>query len=316
MIWLTWRQHRWEAALTATLVAGVAVALVVQGLRAAALAAELGLTTCSDNAIAFGGCGPAFLQFDREFGWMRAASFAFILLPTLAAPFLGAPLVAREYELRTSLLVWAQGVTRGRWLTTKVLLFAAVLAIGALLLAAVGPIAQQIWRTPPRWHESFEWTAPVLLGSTLFALALGVFCGALTRRVLGAMLVALVLVALARIGVTSQLRPNYLPPLVATAHRDIPTDAWILGTRYVDANGYDVPIDRLIEVNNDFFRSGSQRLYANSDDFFAERGLFFQGRYHPRERNALFQLIELGVHGVLAIALFGASLWLVRKRPA
>ena len=52
------------------------------------------------------------------------------LLPALIGAFVGAPLVAREFETGTWRLASTQAVPRGRWLTVKILL----LGLGILLL--------------------------------------------------------------------------------------------------------------------------------------------------------------------------------------
>lgn len=316
MTWLTWRQHRWEALITAALVTIIAAVNVVQGSRAAGVSADLGISACLGGFLP-PSCSAAFERFDREFGWMKAFPAVFFALPALVAPFLGAPLVSREHEFRTSLFVWAQGVTRRRWLVTKTLMFAGALAAAAILLATVATVAQQAWSyRPMRWHDALDWTLPVMLSTTLFALALGIFCGTVTRRVLGAMLLALALVAVVRIGVASQVRPQYLAPIVATSRHAIPADAWILSSHYVDAEGTVVPIDRIIQLSNEFFRSGANRSFAESDEYFVERGVFFRATYQPKERNEPYQLIEGGLYSALTAALFAASLWLVRRRPA
>jgi hypothetical protein len=317
MIWLTYRQHRAEALVAAVLLALVGLVGVVEGLRAPAVAASLGLP-CGTGSILPGTCQGPLDQFRREFGWLSPTlPFLFILLPALVGPFLGAPLVAREHEFRTSLLVWSQGVTRTRWLATELLLFGTALLAGAILLAAVAQVAEPaVSVTPMIWYQRIEWSFPVMVGTALFALALGVFAGALTRRVLAAMLIALVAVGLARAGVVTQLRPALVAPIVTSSRRTIPPDAWIVSSGYVDADGRAVPIERLIAANNEFFRSGSQRSY-NSDDYLAEKqGLYFRAAYQPKEREGIIETAELGLYVSIALALVAASLWLVRRRPA
>jgi MFS family permease len=61
-----------------------------------------------------------------------------LALPLLLGAPVGAPLVAREVEQRTHLLVWTQSITRMRWLSVKLtLVLGAGLLAGLLIFAAV-----------------------------------------------------------------------------------------------------------------------------------------------------------------------------------
>ena len=70
------------------------------------------------------------------------------LLPVLIGMFAGAPLVARELEGRTFRYAWTQGVSRRRWLTTKVLLLGAVI----VLLSAASAGVHLWWFAPSPPH--------------------------------------------------------------------------------------------------------------------------------------------------------------------
>jgi len=96
-------------------------------------------------------------------------------VPLLFGLFWGAPLVAKELEEGTQDLVWVQGVTRRRWMTSNVswTLIAAVLW-GAAMSALVS-----WWRGPEdilkggRFGVSFDITGLVPVAYTVFAVALG-----------------------------------------------------------------------------------------------------------------------------------------------
>src|SRR5260370_36170145 len=95
----------------------------------------------------------------------------------------GAPLVAREYEQRTNLLVWLQSISRTRWLSVKlVLVLGTGLVVGGALLVGLSwwysPFSPLIGSFNP---VAFDFSGPELLASTVLALALGIFAGALTR---------------------------------------------------------------------------------------------------------------------------------------
>ena len=105
MIWLTWRQFRFPAA-------------VVFG----ALAVLARARCCSRSA-----CPRPAIRRCRVFSNERDevavytfATIAMLVAPAVIGMFWGAPLVARELEAGTHRLIWNQSVTRTRWLVTKV----------------------------------------------------------------------------------------------------------------------------------------------------------------------------------------------------
>ncbi|WP_066374318.1 ABC transporter permease subunit [Herbidospora mongoliensis] len=121
-----------------------------------------------------------FVTAERLYPGIRGISASlFAYLPLVMGVFLGAPLLSREYERGTHQFAWTQSVTRSRWLAPQVIT-AAVLG-----LATTGLVTGLIWwslRTLP--HEltgllPFTWT--------LFAVALGTFWSAVTRRTTVAM---------------------------------------------------------------------------------------------------------------------------------
>jgi len=118
MIWLTWRQFRFPAAV----VIGAAVLLALALLT-------VGAPTAGDQALEV---------FANELMQVRVFTFATIamlVLPAVIGMFWGAPLVARELETGTHRLIWNQSVTRTRWLVTK------LLVMGVTVAAVTGALA-------------------------------------------------------------------------------------------------------------------------------------------------------------------------------
>ena len=108
----------------------------------------------------------------------------------LVGMFWGAPLVAREIEHGTHRLVWTQGVSRLRWATTKI----GLISIAVLVITAIYAGMLTWWITPviqtsgQRFNYIFfDIHGIVVFGYVVFALALGVFAGAVTGRLLPAM---------------------------------------------------------------------------------------------------------------------------------
>ncbi|PRX66310.1 hypothetical protein B0I32_106450 [Nonomuraea fuscirosea] len=94
----------------------------------------------------------------------------------------GAPLIAREFEAGTHQLAWTQSLSRGRWLAAVL----AVAAAGALTATAVLTL-MLTWALPDAGGDPMAWPyyeshGPLPFGRSLFALALGVALGAVTRH--------------------------------------------------------------------------------------------------------------------------------------
>ena len=112
-----WLQSRTQTLATLAVLAALAIVAAVTGIRLSHLYDSL-VAPCA----ATGDCGLATGQFRAHYNWLQNG-FELILrlAPAIVGIFWGAPLLARELETGTYRLVWTQGVTRSRWLTTKLL---------------------------------------------------------------------------------------------------------------------------------------------------------------------------------------------------
>jgi hypothetical protein len=234
-----------------------------------------------------------------------------LALPLLLGALVGAPLVTREVEQRTHLLIWTQSIPRMRWLTAKL-----ALVLGAGLLAAGALLAVLSW-----WHSpvaqisgSFEasvydTSGPVWVGTALLALVLGIFAGALTRRTVAAIFLTLVLFLAIRAPVEVWGRPNFETPLTVTYAIDqqhppaLSNQDWIVSQGFIDAQG-----NRSTNFRGNCTRDESPThcLQANG-----VRANYIA--YQPGDRFWTFQWIETGIYvGFSLLALF-AAVWLVRR---
>jgi hypothetical protein len=212
MIWLTWRQHRIEGLGTA-----LVVALVVGAVGSLVVAAQPLLEQIRHVCpiVADDSCGRALIAFQSRFGvFQQPLYLAFLVLPALPGFFIGAPLLAREFEQGTDQMVWTQGITRRRWLLVKL----AVLASATAVMAGIVAVAGQEWSTSVPDNSYSQWFAfdvqgPELVAYTLFAFALGVAAGAAIGRTVPAMAAALVVFVGARAAVQLFARRNFLPPV-------------------------------------------------------------------------------------------------------
>jgi hypothetical protein len=195
MLWVAWRQHRAQAIGAAAVAAVTAIYAVAVGFVIRDAAVDSGLVDCLAGG---GACDLLAMEllrrFDRTVGLLNFS----IWLPLLVGAFCGAPLVARELERGTHLLAWTQGVTRGRWLLTRVAVAAAGIVVSMTVLAAgigwlhreyYGRLGMPMSLSTSRFdlHD----LTPAALALATFAI--GVMAGVLLRRPLPAMAVTLAL---------------------------------------------------------------------------------------------------------------------------
>jgi hypothetical protein len=222
MTWLTWRQHRWEVAAALALLLAFGGAVVLITIAGSELVSEIARSCQPDShGVVENACG----AFQNQFGDSYQIKWWWIVVsgtvaPVLVGMFVGAPMIAREVENGTQLLIWTQGITRRRWFLSRCGLVAAGATVGAaaLALAAQGWFSVQHAVGSPlnisQW-DGFEIGAPVVIAYTLFALTLGVAAGAAIRRTVPAMAATLVAFIGARVAIALLARPNYVPPLTA-----------------------------------------------------------------------------------------------------
>ncbi|HEV2236705.1 MAG TPA: hypothetical protein VGR57_08605, partial [Ktedonobacterales bacterium] len=299
------------------------VYLLITGLAMAHTLQDSGLGAClaqHPNG-ASGPCGFLAHQFLNQYGPFIPFAAALLLLPILLGVMVGAPLVAREYEGRTRLLVWMQSVTRTRWVTVTL-----ALVVGAGLLAAGVLFALLNWWYYPfdlligKFNEvTFDFTGPVFLASSLMALAIGIAVGALTRRTVLAIFLTLALLVAIRMVVEYNLRPNYQPQVVLTwpfAQGDNPgsldqdhppitlgREDWQIGSGYLDAQGNRT--------------NGIRCTSAAQSPLQCAQAAGYRGNYlayQPASRFWTFQWIETGVYLAISALALGLTVWWVRKR--
>jgi hypothetical protein len=311
MTWLTWRQHRWDAAsaLVLLLVLGAVVLRITIG--GGGLLAGIA-RYCQANSRGFvpATCGSLPAQyattFQLQWWWIVVAG---TVIPIFVGMFVGAPMVSREVENGTHLLIWAQGITRRRWFLSGLGLLALGAVVGAALLSAVDQGWFDMQRSlgtagPLSLWDGFEIGPPVVIAYTLFALALGAAAGAAIRRTVPAMAVTLVAFIAARVAVALLARPFYLPPLTARANFTAsqlgtsfgpglpdPSSDWLVGPNVLtDAAGHAIP--------DGGFCVGGSGCYSK---------VFGIQHYQPAYRFWLFQGIEAAIFVVLALVLFALA---------
>ena len=212
MIWLTWRQHRLEgliAALLVVVVAGLVGSLVVAAQPLLEQIKHVCPIVVDDS------CGRALTAFNARFGmFQQPLNLAFVVLPALSGMFIGAPLLAREFEQGTDEMVWTQGITRRKWLFIKV----AILGSATIAMAGILAVAGHEWSTAVPADSYNQWFAfdvqgPEFVAYALFSFALGVAAGAAIGRTVPAMAVVLVGFLAVRAAIELFVRRNFIPPV-------------------------------------------------------------------------------------------------------
>ncbi|MFI7702109.1 ABC transporter permease [Nonomuraea sp. NPDC049480] len=346
MIWLTWRQLRGSAAMLAAVLVILTVALALTG---PGLASDYsaGIATCAqDNS-----CGRFY---DRFFGGYDtpfvAVSLVVLLLPAVVGLFWGAPLITRELEAGTHLMVWNQSITRGRWLAVKLGLTGLV----AMAAACLCGLAVTWWSDPldKSAPDSLALMAPLVFGArgiapigyAAFAFVLGVTVGMLVRRTLPAMALTLAIFAAIQLAMPLLVRPHLMPPVTSASelgpanvdgigiNRDVGgvvrvtlrsavpghAGAWVLSSTLVDPSGRTISgSDGGAPVQISTTSGPCAPGATGMDSCIGEinrLGYRQQATYQPLERFWPFQWIETGIYALLTLGLTWLSFWWIRRR--
>jgi hypothetical protein len=315
MAWVTWRQHRSQLLATAGLVVALAAAAVATHLPIDGAYGRDALAECLPPAPR-SGCDLIVRHFEGQFDSWATAARGLAALPLLAGLFVGAPLLAREFEHGTHRFAWTQSLTRPWWLLSKTVLLAGAAAVAAAAASAVvmwwrGPFDALEGRIAP---TGFDIEGVVVPAYALFALALGVLAGLVFRRTVPAMTATLVAYAAVRLAVLKFLRPHYLAPLhVSIAGTDAPAQpgGWILSDTLVDAAGRQITAAR-----ENLAVLHAQQAGIDPHSYILTLGWKRLLSYQPAGRFWTFQLIEAGLFAALAAAIVLTTLWLVRRTPS
>jgi hypothetical protein len=341
MTWLTWRQYRAQAAVAALVLAVFATVLLVTGFQMAAQWHTL-LAGCTASRT----CA-SLQEGGTSLGSVLGHDLAILslLAPVLFGVLVGAPLVAHEFEARTSDFAWAQSITRTRWLAVKV---------GWVLLAAAvwgGAIAVLVtWWSGPRnaafanafQANYFDQQGLVPVAYSVFATALGIAAGAVLRRTLPAIAIVIGGFIGMRLWISQDLRMHFMAPVTTyysvTGNFNPTAGSAILNGGLVDKAGQVVTgsSGNVMTVMIDGAPSTSlpaacQRLIPASANgpngpsgatLNAVYGCLQKAgyrqfiSYQPISRWWAFQGIETGIYLAVAAALIAITFYAVRRRDA
>jgi hypothetical protein len=240
-------------------------------------------------------------------------------LPALAGTFIGAPLLAGEFENGTHRLAWTQGVTRMGWLVAKLtLLFLPVLGAAAVLGILEVKLVDAMGSHGSHWGF-FDQQAPVIIASSAFALALGAAAGAVLGRSVPAIAVALIGFSATRFAMATSVRAYYMSPKLFTTHDPNALNGSLGGDptvllvnyrpEYHDAAGRALTYS---QVNDQLAHAGNQ----SAANYFTDHGITLWQYYQPGDRFWTFQAIETTILIVAALLLLGVTAYWVARRAS
>jgi hypothetical protein len=300
--WVAWRLQRTETLVTLGILVLLAAFLVPTGLQMANAYHQDGLAGCLSANIG-PTCGAELGGFRARFQSLIDLSNWFTLVPGLIGVLLAAPFIV-DLERGTHRLAWTQSITRGRWLLGKigVAVAAACVAAGVLILLF------SWWRSPSIHLDgrlengNYDTAGAVVLGYTVFALALALAVGAIWRRTAASLTVAFVGYFALRVFVDYALRDHLVAPLKASftgaeqpsylhnAHI-ISLDGFLHGRRVLGDGGF---------------------LFGSEQKFAAPRlsKTVFHVVYQPTSHYWPLQLTETALFvGVAAVLILFAAWW-------
>ncbi len=312
MTWVTWRQHRAALLAVTGALAAFAIALLISGLRLHSDFDRMHLAACTqyDDGI----CSRNADELIASVSTWTYPIFLLTFMPGVIGAFVGAPLLAREFETGSYRYTWTQGMGKTRWLASKMLLLALAIvvmtgAFSALIHWWDAPLATLESRMRPRSY--YEVDGLVFAARSLAAFAAGAFFGAVLRRTVPAM--AATLATYIGLWYTSAdwIRGHLMTP-VGRPYQDLgPRTGWLMDKWLVDSHGHSMTIEHWRDQYDAALRSG-----ANMAEYVKTHTYTLWGHYQPANRFWAFQAMEAGGTLVVAMAFAAATLWWVRRRVA
>jgi hypothetical protein len=318
--WLTWRQHRVEALALGLFVAAIGLTLLVLGTPMHALFPQ-GTSHCAALPVDHD-CSFALSRLQQGYGYATPMLILFNVIPFAIGAFLGAPLLAREWESGTWQLAWTQTVPRARWLTAKL----AALSALTMLLAAVLTAFTSWYREPLNLFghfaiDGFDVSGIVPPAYALFAFALATVGGVLLRRSLPALASSLVVFVAVRVTVAGWLRPHYRAPItvidaIAPGSGEVGTTTGNLRDGILDQGISDHAGHHLSDLAASIVEHKAIDAGLDPTTYLHDHGYHHWITYQPAGRFWTFQLIEAGVFVGLAAVLLALTVWRVRRHPS
>jgi hypothetical protein len=309
--WVSWRLQRTETLIAVGILALLAALLIPTGIQMANAYHQDGLAAClSMNPSKPVLCGNELGSFQQRFQALTTLANWLTLIPGLIGVLLAAPFIF-DLEHGTYRLAWTQSVTRGRWLRGKL-----GLPVVTAILAACALILLFTWWRAPNVHingrldtGNYDTTGTVVIGYTLFALALALALGAIWRRAAASLTVAFVGYFGVRIFVDYWLRDKLVAPLTAT-YKGAQQPDFLYNAHVLSMDG---------TVNGHQFSTAGGGGFLGGHVQAAAPGIshaLFHVVYQPQSHFWPLQLTETGLFVGLAAILILFAAWWTRQRTS
>jgi hypothetical protein len=351
MNWLTWQQHKKQFLIFGLILAAFAAVVIPTGLDFWHTYQQA-LATC-DSTNSCGQLKDMLFRSAFETNLLQFMKAALVAVPILFGVFWGVPLIAREYNEGTNLLIWTRGVSRRKWLTVKlawILLATAIVAGGFAALATWWSRAGNALYMDAFQPLNFSVQGIVPVAFAVFAVAVGIALGTWLKRTMVALAITLGLLVVMQVVVATVVRPHYMqaqlyttPLFLGSIGQDRPGEAptppnagaaWIIGgdmtskqgqaldwknppekCRYSEQQMQTMQRDHTLGANPRDVYVGRD-MWVVSIACLINEGYTWHVSYQPADRYWKFQLIEAGLYLGLAIIPLTATYWLVLRRDA
>jgi hypothetical protein len=322
--WVTWRQHRSGVAGVLVVLGGVSVYLLFSGLSVHHAYTRLGLNTC--GPLGNPSCQSQVSLFQQDyFSLADHLPHLLMILPGLIGVFVGAPLLAREFESGTFRFAWTQGRSRVQWIVTKLI----VIGTALTLLALAFSLLFTWWYSPfdaisgrMAANGAYEISGLVFAARTLFGFALGAFLGLLIRRTVPAMAATAAIWFAVLWSTTSYLRPLIRQPITILGRQGkgtvpgsggLPFNADVTGHWLQNAAGQHVSNDQVFSQVLTATR-GTPPTPAQYDTYLNQHHYTQWVSYRPNTWFWHFQTIEASGYIIVAALLAITTVLLLRRR--
>ncbi|HEV2027989.1 MAG TPA: hypothetical protein VGS16_05575 [Candidatus Dormibacteraeota bacterium] len=322
MIWLTWRQQRFEAALAAVVIAlGIGVLVLTRQAIIADINA-LGIPDCLRGLGDNNACSNAYQAFKDNFASQQPLLGALTYLPVLVGVVLAAS-VAVEMEQGTYRLAWAQSVTRERWMLTR---FGLPLLFGIAITGLVAAITSW-WMQPANQVQgalrpgSFDVQGLLPPAYMVLAFAITVAAGVVLRRTVPAVGLGMVAGIGTHLAVQFWLRANFVAPMssvwMSGAAPYGPRDWVVQGGAgassylYVDSAGRQLSYEQVQAVCGQVTDAQSKGAWSSC---LQAHHLGELVRWQAPTRFWELQSIETALVVGIALALLLVTVWWLRRR--
>jgi len=334
VIRFAWLQSRTQTLASFALLAALAVAAAITGVQLSHLYGSL-VGHCHAD------CGFATAQFLSHGHFMdHVLTIVTQIVPVLIGIFWGAPLLSRELETGTFRLVWTQGVTRARWLLTKL----ALVGLATVVLAGFVTLTITWWYRvldplTTNQYAVFDSRDIAPIGYALFAFAAGALIGAIVPRTVPAMATTIGVYAIARVGVALWVRPRLLPPthryvsltagqfgfrttpssstLTLNLQASGPKNSWTLSSHVVTSSGRLASSGQVASfVHQHCPGMGPSSGASVVQTCLGQAARFFRivVTYQPTSHYWTLQWLETGVFFALALVAGAGCYWWVTRR--